>query len=74
MRKKLWISCPACQGGDSKYYRDTENVCPYCKGAKTVDILFHHRTLNIKDERNANVVSFVNDSRFIEYLEAKYGH
>jgi len=73
MRKKLYIPCPQCQGGDSKYFRAEGVSCSYCRGARTVDILFHHRRLNIEDDRNANVKSFVNDPRFQDYLESKYG-
>jgi len=73
MRKRsLQILCPQCEGGDSRYfYEHKAATCSYCGGVKKVDILDHHKALNITDVRHENVIAFVTDSRFIEYLEAK---
>ena len=71
-RNKLLIPCPQCEGGNSKfYYTDRSAVCSYCNGSKKVNILDHHRTLNITDERNKNVQAFIADERFGEYLNSK---
>jgi len=72
MSRKLQIFCPQCTGGNSKYFYEHKTItCSYCGGVKKVDILDHHKVLNIVDERNDNVKAFVEDLRFIEYLEAK---
>jgi hypothetical protein len=72
MRRKLMISCPQCEGGDSKFFYEQKlSVCSYCNGLKKVNIFDHHHTLGIADERHTNVAAFVSDPRFTEYLEAK---
>jgi len=71
-RRKLYIQCPQCQGGNSKYYyKLREEQCSYCKGNKDVDILFHFRTLDIHDERLYNVEEFIQSDRFFEYMDMK---
>jgi hypothetical protein len=68
MRRKLMITCPQCEGGNSKYFREIV-TCGYCGGSEKVNILDHHKILGITDERAENVRTFVNDPRFVEYLE-----
>lgn len=72
MRRKLMIPCPQCEGGDSKYFYDHKAAtCSYCGGTKRVSIIDHHKTLAIVDDRHVNAMAFINDTRFVEYLERK---
>jgi hypothetical protein len=72
MHRKLYIPCPACSGGESKFFYESKiATCHYCCGVKKVDILYHHSMLNIFDGRNDNVKSFVTNPRFVDYLESK---
>lgn len=77
MRKnKLNIACPMCEGGQSRYFynKEKENnpTCSYCGGEKNVDIMRYYADIKMNpiDQRYQNVLAFINDRRFSDYLEA----
>lgn len=68
----LRIPCPQCEGGESQFfYTERAMICSYCNGMKEVNILDHFNTIGVSDERLENVKSFIDDPRFVEYLETR---